>query len=61
MRNRFNIRMPNLPRLGGGMNTYIGVAVATLLIGSFVAYLITGIMISADLPIVRKFKEPEIV
>lgn len=61
MRNRFNIRMPNLPRLGGGMNTYIGVAVAILIFGSLIAYIVTGIMISADLPIVRKFKEPEIV
>ena len=61
MRDRFNIRMPNLPRLGGGMNLYIAVAACIALITSFVAYLITGIMISADLPIVRSFKEPEVV
>lgn len=61
MKNRFNIRMPNLPRLGGGMNLYIAVVTCIVLITSFVAYLITGIMISADLPIVRSFKEPEVV
>ena len=61
MKDRFNIRMPNLPNLSSGLNLFIAIAVGVLIVVSLATYLITGVLVRADLPIVRSIKEPEVI